>query len=42
MWPLKNEEVNQYIVGYTALLGGGLFEVGSVLAFLEYVNSCRK
>lgn len=41
MWPVPNSEKNTYIVGYSALAGGLLFQIGSYCGVLESLNENR-
>lgn len=38
LFPLEDETTNAYIVGYTALVGGTLFEAGAYCMVVEAVN----
>ena len=38
LFPNHSANVTLYLVGYSALLGGTLFELGGLCAFLECIN----
>ena len=42
LFPSHNDNVTLYLVGYSALLGGTLFEIGGFCAFLECINRPNK